>query len=215
MISQLIALPYRAARLPLTLADKALGDRLPETSPPRVLLDRTLGTADKLAGSALGNKVIAQAGADRLERSTKLVTAARLEQEAEARREQARQTAVGGAREAAQKRKTAQERVASGLQEADAVEVRGKQQATVQATKSAAAKKAAATKRAESRKTTADRRKKSAESAASAKTKVAQRKAQNELEEARQKKKAAADARSDAERLEQLAETKKQTRKKN
>lgn len=214
MLNKLIALPYKAARLPLTLADKTIAERLPETSGPRVLLDRTLGSADKLAGSVLRNQDIAQQGAERLERSSKLVTAARLEQEAEARREQARETAVTGAQEAAEKRKAARKRVESGLDEADAVEARGKQQAATQASKTAAAKKSAAAKRAETRKAGAERRKKSVESAADAKTKVAQRKAKNELDEARQKKQAAADARADAERLEKLTEAKKQTRKK-
>jgi hypothetical protein len=214
MFSNLIALPYKAARLPLSIVDKAVGDRLPETSAPRVALDRTLGSADVFAGSVLRNPVIAQRGAERLDRSEKLLTAARLEQQAEARREQAVDTAVSGTKEAAQKRKAAQKRVASGLEEADAAEARGKQQAKAEAEKTAAAKKSAAQKRAQTKKSTAEQRKKSAESAADAKTKVAQRKARNELDAAREKKQAAAEARADADRLEELAEAKKQRRRK-
>jgi hypothetical protein len=214
MFSNLIALPYEAARLPLSIVDKAVGDRLPETSAPRVALDRTLGSADRLAGSVLRNPAIARRGAERLDRSDKLVTAARLEQEAEARREQARETAVSGAKEAAQKRKAAQQRVTSGLDDADAAEARGKQQAAARARKTAAAKKAAADKRAQGRTATAEQRRKGAESAADAKTKVAQRRAKNELDEARAKKQAAAESRADADRLEKLTETKKQQRRK-
>ena len=214
MISQLISLPYKAARLPLAVADKALGDRLSESSAPRVALDRTIGSADKIAGSVLRNQVIAQQGADRLERSSKLLTAARLEEQADARHEQARETAVTGSREAAQKRRAAQERIAEGVDEADTLEARGKQQAEQQASKAAADKKAAADRRASARRTGADQRKKSADSAASAKTKVAQRKANQELDDARESKQSAAEARSDAERLEDLTEAKKQARKK-
>jgi hypothetical protein len=213
MITNLITLPYQAARLPLSIVDKAIGERLPETSPPRVALDRTLGSADRLAGTVLRNPVIAQRGADRLERSSKVVTAAKLEKQADARREQARETVVDGAREAAEKRTAAQERAVSGLQEADVVEARGKVQASTSAEKSAAAKRTAAQKRAEARKDTADRQRKSAESAADAKTKVTRRKASNELDEAREKKREAAEARTDADRLEELTEAKKQERK--
>lgn len=213
MISDLIALPYVAARLPWSIVDKAVGDRLPEDSAPRIALDRTLGSADKLAGTVLRNPVIAQRGADRLDRSAKLVTATRLEHEAQERRERARETAVSGAAEAARKRKAAQDRVASGLAEADAAEARGKQQVKAGSDKTAAAKKAAAKKRADSRTATAEQRKKSRDSAADAKTKVAQRKAKNQLDAAREKKQSAAEARADAERLEELTETKKQQRK--
>ena len=75
MISTLIALPYEIARSPLAIAENRLSRRLPETAGPRVTLNRAIGSADKLAGTLLGNRAIAQRGADRLERSDKLVTA--------------------------------------------------------------------------------------------------------------------------------------------
>ena len=99
----------------------------------------------------LRNSDIAQRGADRLERSDTLLQAARLEQEAAARREQARETASSARDEAGQKRKAAQDRVASGLDEADAAEAQGKREAKARAAKTAASKKAAADKRAASR----------------------------------------------------------------
>ncbi|MCW2842634.1 MAG: hypothetical protein JWN22_550, partial [Nocardioides sp.] len=66
MISRLITLPYELARLPLLVVDSTLSDRLPETSGPRVTLDRTIGSADKIAGALLGNRDLARRGADRL-----------------------------------------------------------------------------------------------------------------------------------------------------
>jgi hypothetical protein len=213
MISTLIALPYEVARLPLTIADNGLVRRLPETSGTRVTLDRAIGSADKLAGTLLGNRDIVQRGADRIERSEKLLTAARLEQEAATRREQARDTAAAGRRKATRKRKAAQDRAASGLDEADAAEARGRQQAKAKAAKTAAAKKAAADRRAASRTATVEQRKGRVDSAAEARKRSAQRKAKAELDDARKTKQSATEARADAERLSDLSEAKKQERK--
>ena len=213
MISTLIALPYELARLPLVIADNRLSDRLPETSGARVTLDRAIGSADRLAGSLLRNRDIAQRGAERIERSQKLVAAEQLEQEAATRREQARETAAAGRRKAAQKRKSAQTRAAKGLDEADAAEARGKQEAKAKAAKAASAKKAAADKRAASRTATVEQRKQVVDSAAEAKKQAAQRKAKSELDDARETRAAAAETRSDADRLSDLTEAKKQERK--
>ncbi|MGI9155759.1 MAG: hypothetical protein ACR2FG_03870 [Marmoricola sp.] len=213
MISTLIALPYELARLPLLIVDNSLSDRLPETSGPRVTVDRAIGSADKLAGALLGNRDIARRGADRIERSDKLLTAARLEREAATRREQARETAAAGSREAAQKRKAAQDRAASGLDEADAAEARGKQEAKAKAVKTASAKKAAANQRAASRAATVAQRKGRVDSAAEAKKQAAQRKTKTKLDDARETKQSAVAVRADAQRLSDLTEAKKRKRK--
>jgi hypothetical protein len=214
MISTLIAVPYELARLPLAIIDDRLSDKLSETSAPRVTLDRALGSADRFAGTLLGNRDIAQRGADRIERSRKLLMASRLEDEAETRREQARETVTAGRREAAQKRRAAQDRASAGLDEAVAAESRGKQRARATAKKTAAAKKAATDKRAASRTATIEKRKDKIESAADAKTRAAQRRAKDDLGDARKSKQSAAEARADADRLEALAEAKKQQRQK-
>ena len=148
MLSTLIALPYKAARLPLTVVDRSLARRWSETSSPRVGLDRVLGSSDRFAGTLLGNRELAKSGTDRLERSEKLLTAERLEQEAETRRAQAAKTAATGRRTATKKRREAQDRAEAGLAEADAAEKKAKQEAKAAAAKTAAAKKKAAGKRA-------------------------------------------------------------------
>jgi len=213
MIKTLIALPYELARLPILVVDNNLSGRLPESSATRLTLDRAIGATDKLAGALLGDHTIAKRGVDRLDRSDQLRAATRLEEEAASRREQARETANTGRRKAAQKRKAAQDRAASGLQEADAAEARGKEEALKKARKDAAAKKTAADKRAASRKATAEQRKERVENAAEATKQGAQRKAKAELKDASQTRQSAVAARSDAERLSDLAETKKQDRK--
>ena len=213
MIRTVIALPYELARLPLVLADNRLSGRQPATSGPRLTLDRAIGSADKVAGAVLGNRTIARRGAERVERSDKLVAAARLEQQAAQQREQATQTARAGSRKATQQRKAAQETASSGLDEAAVAEVRGKQEAKAKAAKAAAAKKAAATKRAATRTDSAQQRRKRATTAAATRKKAAQRKAKAERDDARKTEKAAAETRADADRLEALTEAKKQERK--
>ena len=154
MIRTLIAVPYELARLPLVIIDNSLSRRLSETSGARMTLDRAIGSADKVAGALIGDRVIAKRGTDRIEHSDKVRTAVRLEHEAATRREQARATVVGGTRKAAHKRQAAQARAVSGLDEADVAEARGKQQAKATAAKTASARKAAADKRAASSTTT-------------------------------------------------------------
>jgi hypothetical protein len=213
MISTLITLPYELARLPLVLVENGLSDRLPETSGPRVTLDRAIGSADKLAGTLLGNRDIARRGSDRIERTEKLLTAARLEQEAATRREEARETASAGRQEAALKRKAAEDRAASGLEEADQTEARGKRQARSKANKTASAKKAAADQRAASRTATVEQRKARVDSTVEAKKQATQREAKGQLDDARATKQAAAESRADAERLSDLTEAKRRQRK--
>jgi hypothetical protein len=215
MIKNLIALPYELARLPLVLVDKNLDNRLPEGSGPSVVLGRAVGTVDKVAGAVLHNRDLTKRGAERISRSDKLATAARLEEEASARRDQARETDTAGRQEAAQKRKDAQQRAASGLEEAAVAEARGKQEAKAKAAKAASKKKAAANTRAANRTAAAETRKERAESAAEAKQKAARNKAKTELNDARKTKQAADQARTDAERLSELVDAKKQQRKQN
>ncbi len=213
MISTILTLPYELARLPLTIIDTSLASRLAETSKPRVTFNRALGSADKVAGGLLGSSDIAQRGADRLERSHKLVAALRLEQEATTRREQAVETEDIGTQQAARKREAAQDRAQSGLDEAAAVEARGKREARIKAEKAATEKKAAADQRAGNRTAKVEQSKERAESAAEAKKRAAQRQAEAELDDASKTARSAAEARADAERLSDLTEAKKQGRK--
>jgi hypothetical protein len=212
MISTLVALPYEIARLPLALVDSTLSDRLPETSAPRVTLDRALGSADKLAGRLTGNSSIAQRGTERLDRLDKRVTAARLEQDAAAKREKADATFAQGRQQAATKRSAAKERVASAPDKAEAAEVRGKQEAKLQARATATAKKKSADERAVKVVETAEQQQKRKEAAAEARRKAAQRRAKAKADQARETEESAAEARSDAERLSDLTEAKKQER---
>ena len=213
MIRTLIAVPYELARLPLVIIDNNLSRRLSETSGARMTLDRAIGSADKVAGALIGDRVIAKRGTDRIEHSDKVRTRVRLEQEAATRREQARATVVGGTRKAAHKRQAAQARAVSGLDEADVAEARGKQQAKATATKTASTRKAAADKRATHSTTTVQQRKQRVTTAAEAKRVDAQRRVKAEIGTARQAKQSAAEARADAGHLRDLTAAKKAARK--
>jgi len=213
MISTLIALPYELARLPFATIDAGLARSLPETSVPRKTVDRAIGSADKIAGALLRNGAIARRGTERVDRSDKLVAAARLQAQAETRREAADDVAQRGQQEAAAKRQAAAERVSSGLAEARQAEERGKQKASADAAKKSAAKKAAADRLAADRTETVEQRKKRVAEAAEAKKAAARKTAKQELDDARESKEAAAGARDDAEVLSELADAKKQDRK--
>jgi hypothetical protein len=213
MIRTLIAVPYELARLPLVIIDNSLSRRLSGTSGARMTLDRAIGSADKVAGGLIGDRVIAKRGTDRIEHSDKVRTAVRLEHEAATRREQARDTATTGTQKAAAKRQAAQARAVSGLEEADVAEARGKQQAKATAANTATAKKAAADKRAANRTATVEQRKERVTTAAVAKKRVAQRRATTDIADARKTKQAAAQAHAEAERLSDLTAARKAGRK--
>lgn len=213
MISTLISLPYELTRRPLVAVGEGLTGRLPEDAAPRLYLDKAIGSADRLAGSLLHNDEIARRGTDRLERSAGLAKAATLERKAETKRAQARETQAAGRKKAESQRTAAQETLTHGLDEADAVEAQAKRDARAAATKAASAKKAAANREASAKKSAADQRRARADQVASAKEKSAQRRAASELEEARDNQSAAADARKDADRLEELTEAKKAERR--
>ncbi|MGN6251828.1 MAG: hypothetical protein ACTHNS_08450 [Marmoricola sp.] len=212
MLNTLIALPYEIARKPLALVDSGLEDRLSDTALPKVVLDRALGRADKVAGSLLRNRQIAARGAERIDRTEKLLTAARLEKQAATERELARDTGRSGRQQATQLREAAEKRASKGLQEADVVEAAGKREARAEATRTASAKKAAATRKAEAREADVEKRTTQRTQTAEAKKKAAQRSASKKTAQAAQSRKAAAAQRADARELEQLTEAKKEQR---
>lgn len=213
MISTFISLPYELTRRPLVAVGEGLTGRLREDAAPRVYLDKAIGSVDRLAGNLLRNEDIAQRGTDRLQRSAGLAQAATLERKAEANREQARATQAAGRQKAEEQRKAADETLAHGLDEADAVQARTKRDARAAATRAASAKKAAANREASTTKSAADQRRARADQAASAKEKAAQRQAAAEVQDARDNQEVAAGARKDADRLEELTEGKKVERR--
>lgn len=213
MIKTLISLPYEAVRLPLTVVDRGLSRRLSESSLPRLTVGRTLGTADKVAGTLLRNRDLTARGVGRIEHVDTLIAATLLEAEAAVKRQAAEDVAEAGRRDAAAKREAANERATAAFSEADEAEKEGKQQAAAKAKKAAAAKKAEADGAAAEKAEMVARRKKAVAEKAEAKKKAARDEAKADLADARESKEAAAEARTDAEVLSDLAEAKKAERK--
>lgn len=99
VIATVIALPYEIARTPLAAVDRRLSQLLPETSGPRVALDKAIGTADRLAGTVLLNSDIARRGSERLERTEARLAEARVEAEMAAAAAREQQEAAAEAHE--------------------------------------------------------------------------------------------------------------------
>jgi len=213
MTNKLIELPYKIARVPLTLAHSTLSQRLPETSVPRTTLDFVIGSTDKLMGTLLGDAELARRGKERVERSETLRKVARREHLADAKLKQAEQVATSGHKEAERKRQAAADRATESLERADEVEERDKREAEAEAKREAGARKRAADQEAERRASTIEQREQRASAVADAEKKAGQRRAKALFDEAREDEKGARQSRADAEKLEHLVETKARQRK--
>lgn len=205
--------PYRLARAPLTVLDATLAQRLPKDSAPRMTFDRVLGSFDQFAGRLLANDTIAQQGASRIARITKLAMATTLDQEAAENRTAAQAVATRGEQQAAQKAEQAKDRARDGAAQAEQAERDGKRQAAVRARTLAAQKKKQAEARKQQQVEAAEQRVEQAESVANARTTTARRAAQAKLGDASQTRAAAAANRADADQLGDLTAGKRQARK--
>jgi len=209
----ILTVPYRIARTPLAVLTSSVGARLPENSRPRLVLDRTLGTTDQVAGRLFGSSTLVEEGTRRVERSDKLAQATELEAEAAKRRQQARDVGTSGRRTAADKAQQARDTAAEGLEEADRTERRGKQEAANRARTTAARKKSAADARAKQQVDSIENSVERTEAAANARATQAKRRTAAKVGDA-QEQRADADAkREEAEELGELADAKRSARK--
>lgn len=214
MISRtLLTVPFQVSRTPLALVDLQLSRRLPEDSMPRLVVDRILGSYDRFAGHMLDDPDLAQRGADRVLRSAKLANAVALEREAEQRREAAVAVAEAGERQAAETAQQAEERLASGLDEADAADRDGKRAAAAQARTDAARKKQRAENRTARRLASVEQKVKRAETTANTRITSAQKTAKAKFDDAATQRATARAKRKDADQLGQLTTAKRQARK--
>jgi len=210
----LLALPYNFYRLPLAVVDEQVASRLPADSAPRLVFDRALGSYDRLAGHLLGDVAVAERGSDRIARSAKLADAVALERDASAHRDQAAEEIESGQRSAAVKRKTAQQRLADGLDQAKARERQGKQQAAAQARAHATRNKQQADARTKQGVGAIQQGLQKADAVTDVKLQQTRRAANAKVDQARATKTAANSARARADQLGQLATTKRNSRTK-
>jgi len=208
------ALEYKALRLPATLIESQVVVRfLAEDSALRLGFEKALGTIDEKAGSLLGNASLASRGHALRRRSEILEKAVALEAKAEARTEAAEAKLQASTQSAEQKRDAARKAQREGVQEAlreEQAEKRRVEQeaaAKLQAEKKRVADEARAKANAVSSQLAAQEAR--IDSVTQART--AAPKAQ--LTDAVAEKKAANAERSKADRLAQLANDEKETRR--
>lgn len=209
----LLTMPYQLSRGPITLIDLAVAHRLPADSAPRLVFDRAVGSYDRLAGRLLRDRTLVQRGTERVGRADKLADAATLEQQAAERRSAADEAARAAQQDAADKMDEAHERVEAGVRDARTAERRGKNAAAAKARTARARSKEQADAIAARRVRTTRQRVGAVEQAAEARTDSARRTAKAKLADVSKQRSAASAERSDADRLDRLAATKRQARK--
>jgi hypothetical protein len=208
------ALEYKALRLPATLLETQVVVRfLAEDSAVRLGFEKALGRLDEKAGSLLGNEALESRGHALRRRSEVLGKAVELEAKAEARKQSAQDALKTGTEKAErlreQARKTQRDGVSEALREEQAEKRRVEQEAKARLAAEkkrvqdeAKAKAAAVTSQLEAQEQRIDD---------VTKARIAAPKAQ--LGEAVAEKKAADAERSKADRLAQLADDERETRR--
>jgi hypothetical protein len=209
----LATLPYRLVRTPLAIVDFKLVHRLPEDSRPRLVIERAIGSVDRLAGRLLHDDSLARIGTDRIANADKLDTALGLEADAAERRRAASETALTAAQEASQKRAQAADRKTAAAAEAAETERKAKQAAAAKARAQATKAKQQVATRANQKLSTIAQGLKQTEAVAEAREHQAEKQAKAELADAAKEKRAARSARADADQLGELATAKKTARK--
>ena len=210
---RLLRFQYTILRIPLQLVEDQLMSRLATESPARLMYERTLGVLDGAVGSALGDRDTERRDDALTERSDALARAAELDEEA-ARTEAEADTALET------KRKQVQDEQAAARE--------AKQRDVEQARRREFERKQAAERDAEHRKQVA---KTNADQLAAQRTRVAEAEhraeqtrlreaekaagapAKAQLKDAADKQDEAADKRARADRVEKLAEAKKDKRR--
>lgn len=207
-----LRLQYKLARLPLQLVENRLVTRVPTEAPARLFCERALGILDATVGKAIRDPALVERGAALIERSDTLGRAAKLDAQAETRKEQAdaklkqaRDEAIGDQRDARAGTEQQVEKARNTAQER-------KQNATQSAQKRSAAAKERADAEAASRKEVAQSAQRKAEEKAKAAEKSAAKAADAKLDDAEDKRGTARSKRVEANRLDDLATAEKKNR---
>lgn len=208
-----ITLPYQVARTPLAIFDIKVMHRFADDSPRRLAFDRAFGSLDLIAGRLLHDDGLKLQGTERMDRAGKLARALDLEQDAAARRRNAREAERAAEDEAAAKREQAQQRAADSLHEAAETEAREKREAAKTARAEASKGKQHASARANQKLSTIQQNLEQTEAITEAREHQAEEKAKAEFDNAAQEKSKAHAQREDADQLSELVEAKKAERK--
>jgi colicin import membrane protein len=210
LAQKVLRLEYSLLRAPLG----ALETRLSRRPRLRLPLERVLAASDAAAGRLLGDSTIARRGETLREHADVAARAVTLSAEADQLRQEADEVRERGVAEADRKRnearRTERQRVAEALEQEEQEE----REAEARARAEAAEKKRAADARAQQRRNQATASRTAKDQQVRARTERATAPAKSALKESAKVKAAADERRADANTLSELADTEKQTRRK-
>ncbi len=208
-----LRLQYRIARMPLRLFEQRVLVRVDSEAPARLLYERSVGAVDSVVGNMLGDTEVEKQGAARVERSEALGEATRLDELATQTREQAdeelRRKRESAASAPGKARATSQRRVRAVRSTAE----ERKRQGTQTAAKRAAEVKQRVDEAAAAKVIGVETAKRAKQQRINAAERTATAVAEAELDDAAEKRSAAAAKRAHANRVDDLAEAKKAERK--
>jgi hypothetical protein len=203
---------YKVARYPLQLVENRIVTHAPTEARARLFYERALGFLDATVGNAIHDPTLVERGTALIERSDTLGHAAKLDAQAETRKEQA-DTKLKQAREqAAEEQREARAATEQQVKEARDTAAKRKQEATESAQKRSAAAKERADAVASSRKAAVQSAQRKVEEKTSAAEKSAAKTADAKLDQADDKRVAARNKRVVANRLDDLATAEKENR---
>jgi hypothetical protein len=203
---------YQLARYPLQLIEDRVITRIGTEAPARLIYERSLGTLDAAVGNALGDAKLAERGAALVERADTLGRAATLEAKAAARLEQADNKLKTTRDSAIEDRQDAQAATEQQIKEAREAAQDRKREAIDSAQQQSAAAKRRADQVAADRKEAAESVRRQVQTRTRAAENAAAKVAESKLDDAEDKRSAAAGKRAEANRLEELAHAEKEKR---
>ncbi|KUI23097.1 IF2 family translation initiation factor [Mycobacterium sp. IS-1496] len=207
-----LRLQYQVARFPLQVIEDRVVARLDSEAPARLFYERSLGMLDLAVGNALSAPDVEQRGAALLERSEALRRAAQLDATATEVQNQAEAELESTREQAAREKQQAEQDREREISEARQTAAERKQNAAQNAQKKAADAKEQADRVAAQRVKSAEAARRQEEAVISATEKSVEKVAQAKLDDAADKAGSAAAKRTQADRVEDLADTEKEKR---
>ncbi|KUI02852.1 hypothetical protein [Mycobacterium sp. IS-3022] len=207
-----LRIQYQVARMPLQLIDDRFVARMDSEAPARLFYERSLGMLDTAVGVALGDPELRKRGATLVERSDALRRAAELDAAADENAKQADAELEVTREKALQDKQDAFEETGREAREARKQAQQRKRAAIENAEKRIAANKAQADQIAAQRKRNVETAKRREEAQIDAAERSVAASAAGKLNDAAEKRVDAAVTQAQADKIEDLAETEKETR---
>lgn len=208
-----LRLQYRIARLPLRLFEQGVLARVDSEAPARLLYERSVGAVDSAVGSVLGDPDAVKRGSALVERSEALGEAARLDELATRKQEQADDELRRKRERVAAAPGKARDMTDRKVQETRSAAEERKRQAAQTAANQTADAKQRIDKAATNKVTAVETAKRAKQQTITAAEKSATAAAKSELDDAAEKRSEAVDKRMHADRADELAEAEKEQRR--